>query len=374
MNQAVETEQLIKPKNKFSYGQDGLFTVGIEVWQQIYEHDSCGINEMVVFLALSCGTDENHIKSTWSINSVKKYTGLTEVPAKKALKNLTDAGFIKVIKPVLKAGDRPEYEVKNATPEDANYIWLPNSLVVGVRGESSPVNRLKKRNDKRLLYYFIRLYYFQDMRETGCISQKIIHADVHDDALELETSLVTRFNHCINFLALWFKWVAAAETDFGKFGEYRTVGRGKHERQIFEAEHCPKLNERGAWIVLRPLWDMKLIEPVFFMTDSPDNTPDGEKVFMYELFTDKQKAIANIILSGGYNIKDDLKIKLDHVSKSGVDISGTAFGFVDDDYANASIKPMFRLKYRTKNPYSKNRIRDQSKFERELMQKAEKHL
>src|SRR5690606_7623176 len=115
-------------------------------------------------------------------------------------------------------------EVKNATPEDANYIWLPNSLIVGVRGESSPVNRLKKRNDKRLLYYFIRLYYFQDMRETGCISQKIIHADVHDDALELETSLVTRFNHCINFLALWFKWVAAAETDFGKFGEYRTVG------------------------------------------------------------------------------------------------------------------------------------------------------
>ena len=95
---------------------------------------------------------------------------------------------------------------------------------------------------------------------------------------------------------------------------------------------------------------------------------------MYELFTDKQKAIANIILSGGYNIKDDLKIKLDHVSKSGVDISGAAFGFVDDDYANASIKPMFRLKYRTKNPYSKNRIRDQSKFERELMQKAEKHL
>ena len=110
------------------------------------------------------------------------------------------------------------------------------------------------------------------------------------------------------------------------------------------------------------------------MTDSPDNAPDDEKVFMYELFTDKQKAIADTTLSGKYNLSDDLKSQLNHVSKKGVDISGAAFGFVDDDYANASIKPMFRQKYRTKNPYSKNRIRDQSKFERELMQKAEKHL
>jgi hypothetical protein len=44
----------------------------------------------------------------------------------------------------LKAGDRPEYEVKNTTNEQGDYIWLPNSLIVGVKGESSPVNRLKK--------------------------------------------------------------------------------------------------------------------------------------------------------------------------------------------------------------------------------------
>ena len=37
----------------------------------------------------------------------------------------------------MKAGDRPEYEVKNTTNEQGDYIWLPNSLIVGVKGESS---------------------------------------------------------------------------------------------------------------------------------------------------------------------------------------------------------------------------------------------
>lgn len=367
-------EQIEQPKNRFSLGQNGLFAIGLEIWKELYEHEECGINEMVVFLSLACGTDASHIKSTWSINSVKKYIGLTEVPAKKALKNLIDTGFVKVIKPVLKAGDRPEYEIKNTTKEEGNYIWLPNSLIVGVKGECSPVNRLKKRNDKRLLYYFIRLYFFQDMRETGCISEKIIWANPYENEEKLHTSIITRFNHCINFLKLNYQWVCSGDSDFGIFGEYKVVGREKYERKVWEAEYCPKLNERGTWIIMRPLWDMQLIEPVFFVTDSPDEVPDDEKIFMYELFTEDQKAISDKILLGGYNLEESMTTQLNHVSKRGTSVSKIAFGFVDCDYANASIKPRFRLKYRTKNPYSKNRIRDQSKFERELIQKAEKQL
>lgn len=369
MNPIAETE---KSKNKHSFGQNGFFTVGLEVWKDIYEHEKCGINEMVVFLSLSCGTDENHIKSTWSINSVKKYTGLTEVPAKKALNNLVSSGFVKIIKPVLKAGDRPEYEVKNTTDEEGDYIWLPNSLIVGVKSESSPINRLKKRNDKRILYYFIRLYFFQDMRETGCISEKIISARPYENEQKLVTSKVTKFSNCINFLRLNYQWVCNGESDFGNFGEYKTTGRGKNERKTWDPEFCPKLNERGTWIIMRPLLDMQLIEPVFFFTDSIDDTPNDEKVFMYELFTEEQKAIADKILSGRYNLNESLSKQLNHVSEYGKSISNIAFGFIDCDYANASIKPMFRLKYRTKNPYSKIRIKDQSKFQRELTQKAEK--
>lgn len=373
MNQAVKKEQLEKPKNEHSFGRDGLFTVGVKVWKEIYEHDLCGINEMVVFLALSCGTDENHIKSTWSINSVKNHCGLTDKPTKKALQNLITAGFVTVTKPFLEVGDRPEYEVKNSTPEDADYIWLPNGVVYSVKGESSPVNRLKKRNDKRLLYYFIRLYYFQDMRETGCISGDIIFAEGKGDAEKPKTELITLINRCINFLEVKFKWMTRPNTDFGRFGEFRTIGRGKHERQIFEAEHCPKLNERGTWVILRPLWDMKLIEPVFFMTDSPDDAPDDEKVMLYELYTEAQKAAAKKTLSGRYTLESELKFKLESVDY-GVTQANLAVGFVDSDYANASIKPMMRLKYRTRNPYSKQRVKEQSKFEREFVKKAEKHL
>ncbi|WP_407412096.1 hypothetical protein [Acinetobacter sp.] len=367
-------EQVEKTKNRFSYGQNGLFTVGLEVWKEIYEHENCGINEMVVFLSLSCGTDGEHIKSTWSINSVKKYIGLTEIPAKKALKNLIDTGFVKVIKPVLKAGDRPEYEVKNTTKENGDYIWLPNSLIVGVKGEASPINRLKKRNDKRILYYFIRLYFFQDMKETGCISEEIISASPYENEEKFNTSLITRFNKCISFLKLNYQWICSTKSGLGTFGKYKTVGSGKQERKEFEVEHCLKLNERGAWIIMRPLWDMQLIEPVFFVTDSPDEAPNDEKVFMYELFTEEQKAIADKILSGRYSLDESLSKQVSHVSKLGKFTSNIAFGFIDCDYANASIKPMFRLKYRTKNPYSKTRIRDQGKFQRELTQKAELHL
>lgn len=368
------SEQVDKTKNRFSFGQNGLFTVGLEVWKNLYEHEVFGINEMVVFLSLSCGTDKDHVKTTWSINSVKKYTGLTEIPAKKALKNLIDGGFVKVIKPVLKAGDRPEYEVKNTTDEEGDYIWLPNSLIVGVKGESSPINRLKKRNDKRILYYFIRLYFFQDMRETGCISEEIISAIPYENEEKFNTSLITRFNKCINFLKLNYQWICSSKSDLGTFGKYKTIGRGKHERQELEVEHCPKLNERGTWIIMRPLWDMQLIESVFFVTDSLDDAPNDEKVFMYELFTEEQKAIADKILSGRYNLNESLSKQLNHVSECGKSTSNIAFGFIDCDYANASIKPMFRLKYRTKNPYSKTRIRDQGKFQRELTQKVEKHI
>lgn len=367
------TEQIDKAKNRFSYGQNGLFTVGLEVWKEIYEHEKCGINEMVVFLSLSCGTDGEHIKSTWSINSVKKYIGLTEIPAKKALNNLVTSGFVKVIKPVLKAGDRPEYEVKNTTDEEGDYIWLPNSLIVGVKSESSPVNRLKKRNDKRLLYYFIRLYFFQDMRETGCISQQIIHAAPYEGIDKLETKLVTKINGKYNLIKLDYQWFTSSNTNFGTFGTMHTTGTGKRQKEFFTTEHCPKLNERGAWIILRPLWDMKLVEPVFFMSDAPDDSLDDERMFMYELFSDPQKKIADNILSW-FKDNDERMVALKSIANKGSDTRKTAYGFVDNDYANASIKPMFRLKYRTKNPYSKNRSKDQYKFERELLQKIENEI
>lgn len=363
-------EQVEKTKNTFSYGQNGLFTVGLEVWKDIYEHENCGINEMVVFLALSCGTDSEHVKSTWSINSIKKYIGLTDIPAKKALHNLVTYGFVKVIKPVLKAGDRPEYEVKNTTNEQGDYIWLPNSLIVGVKGENSPVNRLKKRNDKRLLYYFIRLYFFQDMKETGCISQQIIHAAPYEGIDKLETKLVTKINNKYNLLKLDYQWFTSSNTNFGTFGTTSTTGTGKRQKSFFTTEYCPKLNERGAWVIFRPLWDMKLVEPVFFMSDSPDDSLDDERIFMYELFSESQKKIANNILSW-FGESDERMIALKSISNKGNDTRRTAYGFVDNDYANASIKPMFRLKYRTKNPYSKNRVKEQSKFDRELLQKIE---
>jgi len=359
-------EQVEKTKNRFAYGQNGLFTVGLGVWQDIYEHENCGINEMVVFLSLSCGTDGEHIKSTWSINSIKKYIGLTDIPAKKALNNLISYGFVKVIKPVLKAGDRPEYEVKNTTNEQGDYIWLPNSF----KGESSPVNRLKKRNDKRLLYYFIRLYFFQDMKETGCISQQIIHAAPYEGIDKLETKLVTKINNKYNLLKLDYQWFTSSNTNFGTFGTTSTTGTGKRQKSFFTTEYCPKLNERGAWIIFRPLWDMKLVEPVFFMSDAPDDSLDDERIFMYELFNESQKKIADNILSW-FRDNDERMIALKSISNKGSDTRRTAYGFVDNDYANASIKPMFRLKYRTKNPYSKNRVKEQSKFDRELVQKIE---
>lgn len=363
-------ERVEKTKNRFSYGQNGLFTVGLEVWKDIYEHENCGINEMVVFLSLSCGTDSEHIKSTWSISSIKKYIGLTDIPAKKALHNLVIYGFVKVIKPALKAGDRPEYEVKNTTNEQGDYIWLPNSLIVGVKGESSPVNRLKKRNDKRLLYYFIRLYFFQDMKETGCISEQIIYAGPHKGVDKLETEFVTRINEKYNLLKLDYRWFTSSDTNFGTFRTMNTTGTGKRQKDSFTTEYCPKLNEYGAWIIFRPLWDMKLVEPVFLMSDSPDNSLADERVLMYELFNDSQKKIADNILTW-FKGNDERGIALKSISNKGNDTSETAYGFVDNDYANASIKPMFRLKYRTKNPYSKNRVKEHSKFDRELLQKLE---
>lgn len=106
------------------------------------------------------------------------------------------------------------------------------------------------------------------------------------------------------------------------------------------------------------------------MSDAPDDSLDDERIFMYELFNESQKKIADNILSW-FRENDERMIALKSISNKGSDTRRTAYGFVDNDYANASIKPMFRLKYRTKNPYSKNRVKEQSKFDRELVQKIE---
>jgi hypothetical protein len=74
-------EQVEKTKNRFAYGQNGLFTVGLESGKTSMNMRTVESMKWL-FLSLSCGTDGEHIKSTWSINSIKKYIGLTDIPAK----------------------------------------------------------------------------------------------------------------------------------------------------------------------------------------------------------------------------------------------------------------------------------------------------
>lgn len=51
------------------------------------------------------------------------------------------------------------------------------------------------------------------MKETGCISQQIIHAAPYEGIDKLETKLVTKINNKYNLLKLDYQWFTSSNTN-----------------------------------------------------------------------------------------------------------------------------------------------------------------
>src|SRR4051812_43280570 len=90
-----------------SMGQGDFFAVDRRAWARAC---SLGINAAVAYLMLARGTGADNRTSTWSVQSIEKYTSVSRGRAQEALKVLQRAGLVQE----LRAGTRPKYRLAPA--------------------------------------------------------------------------------------------------------------------------------------------------------------------------------------------------------------------------------------------------------------------
>src|SRR5687768_15185709 len=95
------SEEQIEGKNR-----EGFFAVDRRCWAKVCES---GLNNAVAYLIQAQGTGRDQRATSWSVQSVEKYTEISRSRAKAAIENLQSAGFTRL----LRGGSHPRYEIRS---------------------------------------------------------------------------------------------------------------------------------------------------------------------------------------------------------------------------------------------------------------------
>jgi hypothetical protein len=204
----------------------GFFAVDRRNWQKVC---LLGMNEAVAYLVQARGTGRDNCTTTWSVEAVERYTGISRHKAAAAVKRLQGEGLSRL----LRGGTRPKYELvpfPSPTPnkwsklspleqhavdlvargeeisernqkqaayravakgwltsdENGRYtirsepkveldlIWLPNELVTGAAGEIPPLELVRQIQDPMTLRLLVEMYHAQNLREDGGVSRRFM--------------------------------------------------------------------------------------------------------------------------------------------------------------------------------------------------------
>jgi hypothetical protein len=83
-----------------------FFAIDQRIWARLTE---VGMNESVAYLVLAQGTGGNHRATSWSVNSLKIYAGISWERGKAAIANLVQHGFIQLA--ARHTSGKPRYEL-----------------------------------------------------------------------------------------------------------------------------------------------------------------------------------------------------------------------------------------------------------------------
>lgn len=146
-----------------------VFAVHREVWPEVCQ---LGMNAAALYLVMAAGTQGNNQTTSWSANALEKYAGVSRSNAKRAKELVCESRFVTV----LNGGNHPRYKLEWPDQErkDADLIWLPNQIVVGVGGEATPLARVRQTGDPLMLRLFVELYYYQNLVEHWGIPRDIV--------------------------------------------------------------------------------------------------------------------------------------------------------------------------------------------------------
>jgi hypothetical protein len=203
----------------------GFFAVDSRIWPKVCE---LGVNEPVAYLVQARGTGRDNRTTTWSVESIERYTGISRHRAAAAVKRLQAQAFTRL----LRGGTKPKYELvpfgelpgvdprpelnglealavdgvqrgsrlnrsdqrharsaakkgwllkhegKFASPPgpkiEPDLIWLPNDLVTGAMDEIPPLELVRQMQDPMTLRLLIDMYHAQNLREDGGVSRRFM--------------------------------------------------------------------------------------------------------------------------------------------------------------------------------------------------------
>jgi hypothetical protein len=83
----------------------GFFAVDRRTWAKVCEPGM--MNEAVAYIVQARGTGRDNRTTTWSVESIERYTGISRHKAAAAIKNLQTKGFTRL----LRGGTKPKYEL-----------------------------------------------------------------------------------------------------------------------------------------------------------------------------------------------------------------------------------------------------------------------
>jgi len=146
----------------------GFFAIDQAEWNGVCD---LGANAAISYLIIARGTGADNRTSSWSVNSIEKYTSISRPRAVHAVKTLMDAGRIERIK----GGRYPQYHIgpESCWGDGRELIWLPNSIVDGLSSEVPPVERLSQAQNIDAVRLFVNLYYAQNLRYDGGIEWRV---------------------------------------------------------------------------------------------------------------------------------------------------------------------------------------------------------
>lgn len=233
---------------------DGFFAVCSDTWLRVCE---LGINPATAFLVLASGTGHDNKTTSWSVNAIETYTGISRPRAKAAIQSLIQSRHVQQVK----HGTRPQYHIHLS--DDPSLIWLPNALVVGLGGEVPPAELLRQSKNLDALRLLVSLYRSQSLLEDGGVEWRP------------NIGLHRKYDR----------------TDVGRNGQYtvwefdpvNTLISGYNNQQVFD--HFGELNPQGSganakvrwedyWSAIQLLQDLGLLQFVSHLVD--DHSVDGE--------------------------------------------------------------------------------------------------
>jgi hypothetical protein len=125
---------------------------------------------------MAAGTGLDHSLTSWSVNSIEKYTGLSRGRAGDAIELLRKQGLLKKCGKPLHVGTNILQRRRLVLPARTkrHFVWLPTQLVTGAGREQTPLDIVREMSDVLALRLLVDLYDVQNLPEHWGISSLII--------------------------------------------------------------------------------------------------------------------------------------------------------------------------------------------------------